>query len=236
MRVAYNILLSLTITHSYYRKKDPAAPGGYEEAFDDFELVADNRTASLIKEYRMVAKKINNSWHLFFQAEGPFAEVAGSFAGKEFVFELIIKDSAFYTITSDDYLHGNEEMFWFSAPIETTLIPEKRKVYAPLQFDYTIHKQLRPVTVKLSTAKGRLIKSETITDTGKLAMNIDLTKEGQNIYDINEEGQPPVMHEKIFAGEVMHTDSFYGMICFKVLPPGDDGKGNEFNLHIEDNN
>src|SRR6266487_243829 len=143
MRTGYDILLSLTITHAYFKDK----------MFSGFELNPDKKTRVLINELKLLAKKRDNNWILFFQTEGPFATTLASLVDKEFLFTLKINDSLFYSVTNETYMHGKDEMLFFNSPINSVMVPEKRKVYL-LKFNYTIHHLIRPVNIRITTAKG----------------------------------------------------------------------------------
>lgn len=227
MRTGYDILLSLTITHSYFLDK----------VFENFELIPDKKTTALLKEQKLITKKRNNNWNLFFQTEGPFATTISSLINKEFLFTLEIKDTFFYDVTNDSYLHDKDEMLYFNSPIDSVMVPEKRKVY-PLKFNYTIHHNARPVNIKLTTAKGTELINDTIIDETILQKEIDLTLNGENIYNITEDTVPPgsLINEKVFAKEISYTDDFYGTVYFKVLPVDVNNSANQFFINVESNN
>lgn len=227
MRTGYDILLSLTVTHDYFINK----------VFDGFELMPDKKTSTLINGFRLITKRSSNTWNLFFQTEGPFAATTASLAGKEFYFEFKISDSFFYTITKQSYLHGKDEMLYFNSPIDAVMIPEKRKVY-PLKFNYSVHHTIRPVNIKVTTAKGEDLLHDTITDSNIVQKEIDLTPNGENIYNIAEDTIPAGSLEnvKIFAKENPDTGSYYGTVYFKVLPAGVNNAANHLLINVESNN
>jgi hypothetical protein len=234
MRTGYDILLSLAITHPYFLSKDPDGEDGYKEVFGDFELVPDKKTIALIKAMKLIPKKNDNTWNLFFQTEGPFATTVDSLINKEFYFEIKINNSTFYMVTNEDYLHGKDEMLWFNYPIDSIMVPEKRGL-CPLQFDYAIHHTVRPVMIKVTTAKGTDIINETITDVTVEKKEIDLAAYGENIYNINEDTVPPgsLKNEKIFAKEARDGGAFYGIVFFKVLPVDVNSTANNFKINIK---
>jgi hypothetical protein len=239
MMISYDLLLSLTVTHPYFLSKERDADGKYtyNAAFEDFELIPDKKTGALMNSLKLIAKKINNTWNLFFQTAGPFATTAGSLVNKEFFFEMKITNDVFYKVTGSDYLPAPDEMLWFNSPIDSLMVPEKRKVQEPLKFDYTIHHDMRPVNIKVITSKGDEIINDTITDVLVKTDKIDVTAQGENIYNINEDTVPPgsLMNEKIFVKEATAPGSFYGMVYFKVLPVAANA-ANSFKINVKGNN
>ncbi len=227
MKVTYDILFSLKITHDYFSDK----------VFEDFEIIANKATNVLIKEFRLFSKKTGNTWNLFFQSEGPFATTPLALINKEFLFTLKIKDSSFYAITNETYLNGKDEMLYFNSPLDAVLTPEKRKVY-PLKFNYVIHHLARPVNLKVTNSKGTEIINEVISDEDKRRTGIDLTVHGENVYTISEDSIPPnsLENEEIFSKEGNDDDPFYGAIYFKVLPANDDVVSKEYQINFETNN
>ena len=227
MRTGYDILLSLTITHAYFSDK----------VFENFELTPDKKTNALINEFKLITKKRNNNWNLFFQTEGPFATKLSSLVNQEFFFTLKISDSFFYAVTKETYLHGKDEMLYFNSPIDSVMFPEKRIVY-PLKFNYTIHHIARPVNIKVTTAKGKELLNDTIMDETVVQKEIDLTSNGENIYNIAEDTVPSgsLENEKIFAKELPDTEPFYGTVYFKVLPIEANNTINHFQINVESNN
>jgi hypothetical protein len=234
VRTNYDILLSLAVTHPYFLSKDPDEPSGFKEVFEDYELMPDAKTGLLMKALKLIVKKINNTWHLLFQTEGPFATTVESLVNKEFFFEMKINNTAFYTATHDDYQHATGEMLWFNSPINSVMVPEKRKVYHPLKFDYTIHHAMRPVNIKVISAKGNELLNETITDVVIKKKEIDLEASGENIYDVVEDTVPPgsLESEKIFAKENDAKGDFYGVVYFKVLPVDVNADANQFQINV----
>jgi hypothetical protein len=227
MRTAYDILLSLTINHQFFS----------DRVFENFELIPDKKTNALINDLKLIAKKQTNNWNLFFQTDGPFATTHASLSNKEFLFTLKINDSFFYSITDETYLHGKDEMLFFNSPLNSVIVPEKRKVY-PLRFNYAIHHIVRPVNIKLTTSKGTELLNDTIIDANVKNKEIDLTGNGENIYNISEDTVPPgsLENEKIFAREMINTEPFYGTVYFKVLPVDANPVANQYQINFETNN
>jgi len=224
MRIAYDILISLTITHPYFSDK----------VLEGFELEPDTKTTLLLKELKLITKKRINSWYLLFQTDGPFATKLSSLVDKEFLFTLLMTESSFYSITDDSYLPGHLEMLFFNSPINSIMIPEKRKVY-PLKFNYVIHHAVRPVNFKVTTAKGKELLNEVITDKAVTQKEIDLTPNGENIYNIAEDTVPAgsLENEKIFAKEDINAGPFYGTVYFKILPVLANDAVNHFRINVE---
>lgn len=237
MMTSYEILFSLTVTHPYFLSKDPEAANGYKEAFEDFELVPDKKTIVLMSSLKLTAKKTNNTWNLFFQTAGPFATTVESLVNKEFFFEMKITNDIFYKVTDRDYLQAADEMLWFNSPIDSLMVPEKRKVQ-PLKFDYTIHHAMRPVNIKVTTAKGDEVIDDTISDVAVKTDAVNLEALGENIYNINEDTVPPgsLVSEKIFAKEMQGAGAFYGIVYFKVLPVAANAVANSFKINVKGNN
>jgi hypothetical protein len=67
---------------------------------------------------------------------------------------------------------------------------------------------------------------------------IDVTAQGENIYNINEDTVPPgsLMNEKIFARETQGAGVFYGVVYFKVLPVAANAPANSFKINVKGNN
>jgi hypothetical protein len=223
MRTAYDILLSLTIHHLYFSDK----------VFENFELVPNKKTNSLIKDLKLVTKKQKNNWSLFFQTEGPFATTHELLSNKEFLFSLKINDPFFYSITDGAYLHKEDEMLFFNSPLNSVIVPEKRKVYS-LKFNYTFHHAARPVNIKVTTSRGTELLNDTIIDANIKDREIDLTGNGENIYNISEDTVPPgsLENEKIFAREMINADPFYGTVYFKVLPIDANPVANQYQINF----
>ncbi len=226
MRTAYEILLSITIRHFHYP----------DRVFESFELVPNKKTSEIIKDFRLVTKKKNNNWSLFFQTEGPFATLPASFIDKEFLFELKILDSFFFSITDASYLHGNDEILFFNSPLNSIIIPEKREVRS-LKFNYSIHHLVRPVNIKVTTAKGAELMNEVLIDPRVKEKEIDLTANGENIYNISEDAIPAgsAETEKIFAREGIDDNFFYGLVYLKILPADADADVNAYQINFEAN-
>jgi len=222
MRTTYDILLSLTVTHSFFSDK----------MFESFELVPDRKTAFLVNNFKLISKKQKNKWNLFLQTEGPFATTLTSLINKEFWFTFQITDTSFYSITNKSYLPSAGEMLFFDSPINAVVIPEKRKIYS-LKFSYTIQHQQRPVNIRVTTAKGVELINDTIIDASAKQKQIDLSTNGENIYNISEDTVPPrnLENEKIFAKEYPADESFYGVIYFKILPV-DANTGNQYQVNF----
>lgn len=239
MMISYDILLSLTVTHPAFLSKESDAQGHdkYIDAFEDFKLVPNKQTIALMNTLKLVAKKINNTWNLFFQTAGPFATTVNLLVNKEFLFEMKITNDIFYKVTGDDYLPATDEMLWFNSPIDLLMVPEKRKVQQPLKFDYTIHHDMRPVNIKVITAKGDEVIDDIITDVLVKTDTIDVTARGENIYNINEDTVPPgnLVNEKIFAKEMTGAGAFYGVVYFKVLPVAANAPANSFKINVKGN-
>lgn len=208
MRTAYDILVSLTVNHKYFSDK----------RFDGFELIPDRKTNSLINDLRLLTKKSGNSWFLLFQTQGVFAIDPLVLVNKEFLFSLEIKDSFFYSVTDEAYQHGNNEMLFFNSTIDEQIVPEKRKVY-PLKFNYSIHHSVRPVNIVVTSSKGSELLNDTITEASVVDKEIDLTVNGENIYNISEDTVPAgsLTNERVFAKDVTGDNSFYGMVYFKII-------------------
>src|SRR5580765_5888889 len=163
MRTAYDILLSLTVTHSFFSDK----------MFESFELVPDSKTASIISNLKLISKRQKNRWNLFLQTEGPFATTVAALVNKEFWFTFKITDSSFYSITNKSYLPGAGEMLFFDSSINSVIIPEGRKIYS-LKFSYTIQHQQRPVNIRVTSSKGVELINDTIIDAAIKQEQIDL--------------------------------------------------------------
>jgi hypothetical protein len=208
MRTAYEILISLTVSHKYFSDK----------GFNGFELIPDRKTNTLINDLRLLTKKSRNNWFLLFQTEGVFAVDPFVLVNKEFLFSLEIKDNFFYSVTDEAYQHGNNEMLFFNSTIDEQIVPEKRKVY-PLRFNYSIHHSVRPVNITVTNAKGSELLNDTITDLTVKDREIDLTVNGENIYNISEDSVPAgsLTNERLFAKEVTGDNTFYGMVYFKII-------------------
>ena len=222
MLTAYDILISLTVNHKYFSDKK----------FEGFELVPDKKTYALINDLRLLTKKIGNNWFLLFQTEGIFAVDPSALANKEFLFSLKIDDSFFYSVTNEDYLHGSNEMLFFNSTIDNEIVPEKRKVY-PLKFNYSIHHSVRPVNIIVTSSRGAELLNDTITDLNVKDKEIDLTVNGENIYNISEDTVPPgsLDSEKIFAKEMIGDNSFYGTVYFKVI--AGNPQANKYQINFE---
>jgi len=228
MRTAYDILISLTVTHSFFSDK----------VFDTFELRSDNNTGKLIKQLKLVTKKTGNTWNMFFQTEGPFSGSMASFINKEFWFSFKITDTSFYGITDESYLPGKSEMLYFNSPINSVMVPEKRKVY-PLKLAYKIHHEaVRPVSIKVTTAKGVQLYSYLVIDPVQDKQDMDLTTNGQGIYNIAEDTVPAgnLEQEKIFAKETEDNEPLYGMVYFKILPIEDNVLSNQYQIKFQPKN
>jgi hypothetical protein len=208
MRTAYDILISLTVNHKYF----------YDNRFDGFELTPDMKTNTLINDLKLLTKKSSNNWFLLFQTEGTFAVDPLVLVNKEFLFSIEIKDSFFYSVTDEAYQHGNNEMLFFNSTIDDQIVPEKRKIY-PLKFNYSIHHSVRPVNIVVTNSKGSELLNDTITDVTVRNKEIDLTINGENIYNISEDTVPAgsLTNERVFAKEVTGDNSFYGMVYFKII-------------------
>lgn len=239
MMTSYDILLSLTVTHPYFKNKEREAERVYKysDAFEGFELVPDKKTMALMSSLKLITKKINNTWNLFFQTAGSFATTVASLVNNEFFFEIKITNDVFYKVTSNDYLQASDEMLWFNSPIDSLMVPEKRKVQ-PLKFDYTIHHAMRPVNIKVTTAKGDEVIDDTISDVLVKTDAVDLVALGENIYNINEDTVPPgnLESEKIFVRETQGAGAFYGTVYFKVLAVATNAAANNFRINIKGKN
>jgi hypothetical protein len=224
MRIAYDILLSLTIDHFYFSDK----------VFEGFALVPNNRTKALINDLKLITGKKNNCWNMFFRTEGPFATTHDSLLNKEFLFMLKINDPFFYSITDGAYLPGREEILHFNSTLNSVIVPEKRKV-CPLKFDYTIHRAMRPVNIKVTNSRGTELLNDTITQETVKTREIDLSDNGENIYNISEDTVPPgsLENEKLFAKENVNGEPFYGTVYFKVLRVDTDPRVNQYEINFE---
>ena len=171
---------------------------------------------------------------MFFRTEGPYATTNESLLNKEFLFTLKINDPFFYSITDDAYLPGKNEMLYFNSPLDSVIVPEKRRV-CPLKFDYTIHHALRPVNIKVTNARGTELLNDTIIEETVKSKEIDLSENGENIYNISEDTVPPVNleHEKLFARERITSDPFYGSVYFKVLPVEANPAANQYQINFK---
>ena len=227
MRTSYDMLLSLTINHLYFSDK----------IFEGFELIPEKKTTRLINNLKLIPKKRSNNWYLLFQTEGPFAATQASLVSTEFLFTLKISEPSFYSITDETYLHEKDEMLFFNSPLNSVIVPEKRKVY-PLKFDYKIHHDARPVKIILSNARGTELINDTIIDTNVKSREIDLTINGENIYNISEDTVPPVSSEnqKIYAKQITGNEPLYGAVYFKVLPQDVNAPTNQYKINFEANN
>lgn len=224
MRTSYDILLSLTVNHLFFADK----------VFENFELIPEKKTYGLINDLKLIIKKKNNNWSLLFQSEGPFATTQSSLVNKEFLFTIKINDPFFYSITDETYLHGKDEMLFFNSPLNSVIVPEKRKVYA-LKFDYKIHHDIRPVKLIVSNAKGTELLNETFVDANIKTREINLTENGENIYNISEDTVPPlsIETEKIYAKEKIGDEPFYGTVYFKILAANANALANEYKINFE---
>jgi hypothetical protein len=205
--------------------------------FEGFDLIPDGKTSKLIGDLKLITKKKGNTWNLFFQTDGPFATTQPLLTNKEFFFTLSINDSSFYSITGISYLHGKDEMLFFNSAINSVIVPEKRKVYA-LKFDYRIHHDIRPVKIIVSNSRGTELLNETIIDANIKSKEIDLSVNGENVYNISEDTVPPghLENEKIYAKETIDTEPLYGTVYFKVLPIDADPVANQYKINIDANN
>jgi|SRR5688572_21563156 len=224
MLTAYDILLSLTINHLYFSDK----------VFENFELIPNKKTNQLINDLKLVTKKQKNNWTLFFQTEGPFATTHELLNNKEFSFTLKINDPFFYSITDDAYLHDKDEMFYFNSPLNSVIVPEKRKVY-PLKFNYFIHHIVRPINIKVTNYKGSELINDVIIESAVKEKEINIVQSGENIYNISEDTVPAssLVTEKIFAREMANDQPFYGTVFFKVLPTDTNPVANQYQINFE---
>ena len=222
MKIVYDILLSLTISHDYFTSM----------LFEDFELVPNEKTNKILNEFRLFTKKNSNTWNLFFQKEGPCATTVDALADKEFWFALKINNSLFYSVTDDSYMNGKGELLYFNFSIDAEKIPERRKI-RPLKFAYSINRDMRPVNIKLTTSK-KVIFDDRIDDPQQKSRDVDLTNEGENAYDITEDNIPPrnLQLEQMFAKEGFKGDFFYGTVYFKILPVNEKAAANQYSIVI----
>jgi len=223
MRTRYDILISMQVEHKYFA----------DNYFDAFELKPDTNTNRSIQQFGLLAKKIQNTWYLFYQSEGPRKTDAESLVNKEFTFILNISDSAFEQYTSSDLIPKAKAIQFYAATIDNQFFSSSRYIESA-KFDYNIQHTERPINIKLKKFKGEVLKDVAVVEPAVKKFALDVSETGEQAYDISENTLPITDERKreIFVFKNYFKDRFYGMVYFKVFPTVGDSS-NRYSLVFE---
>ena len=220
MKTRFDILLSMHVEHKYFA----------DNYFDAFELKPDSNTTRSMQQLGLLAKKIQNTWYLFYQSEGPRKTDAESLVNKEFTFIFYINDSGFEQYTSADVVPKPNAIQFYAATIDNKFFSSSRFI-EQAKFDYSIQHTERPVNIKLKKFKGEVLKDVAVVEPGVKKYSFDVSATGEQAYDISENTLPITDERKreIFVFKNYFTNRFYGMIYFKVFPSTAEAS-NRYNL------
>lgn len=223
MRTRYDILISMQVEHKYFTDK----------YFDAFELRPDANTKKSLQQYGLLAKKLQNTWYLFYQSEGPWKTDPESLVNKEFTFFFHINDSGFEHYTSSSLIPKPDAIQFYAATIDNKFFSSSRYI-EQVKFNYNIQHTERPVNIKLKKFKGEVLKDVSVVEPTSRQYSFDVSSTGEQPYDISENTLPITDERKreIFVFKNYYNDRFYGMIYFKVFPAVGDSS-NRYNLVFE---
>jgi hypothetical protein len=198
--------------------------------FDAFELKPDSNTTRSIQQFGLLTKKIQNTWYLFYQSEGPRKTDPELLVNKEFTFIFNINDSGFEQYTNSDLVPKPNAIQFYAATIDNKFFSSSRFI-EQAKFDYSIQHTDRPVNIKLKKFKGEVLKDIAVVEPAVKQYSFDVSATGEQPYDISENTLPITDERKreIFVFKNYFKDRFYGMIYFKVFPSTGDAS-NRYNL------
>ena len=223
MRTRYDILISMHVEHKYFSDK----------YFDAFELRPDDKTKRSIQQLGLLVKKIQNTWYMLYQSEGPWKTNPDTLLNKEFTFIFNISDSGFEQYTSADLIPKPKGIQFFAATIDNNFFSSSRYIES-VKFDYNIQHTERPINIKLKKFKGDVLNDVAIVEPVVKKHPFDVTATGEQAYDISENTLPITDERKreIFVSKDYFKNRFYGMVYFKVFPSTGDSS-NRYNLVFE---
>lgn len=223
MRTRYDILISMQVEHKYFADK----------YFDAFELKPDDHTKKTIIQLGLLTKKVQNTWYLLYQSEGPWKTNPETLLNKEFTFIFNINDSGFEQYTSSDVIPKPDAIQFYAATIDNKFFSSSRYVESA-KFDYNIQHSERPINIKLKKFKGEVLKDVAVVEPAAKKYEFDVSATGEQPYDISENTLPITDERKreIFVFKNYFNNRFYGMIYFKVFPSAGD-TSNRYNLVFE---
>ena len=225
MKTRYDILIAMKVEHKYFTDK----------FFDAFELIPDEKSKRTIQSLGLLTKKIQNTWFLLYQTDGPWKTTSDALINKEFTFILDIKDSSFEQYTNSDLIPKAKAIQFYAATIDNQFFSSSRYVESAV-FDYNIQHTERPVNIKLKKFKGEVLKDVAVIEPSAKNFSFDVTLTGEQAYDISENTLPQTDERKreIFVFRNYFVNRFYGLIYFKVFPSVGENS-NRYNLIFEKN-
>ena len=213
----------MQVEHKYFADK----------YFDAFELRPDEHTKRSITQFGLLTKKVQNSWYLLYQSEGPWKTNLETLLNKEFTFIFDINDSGFEQYTSADLIPKPKAIQFYAATIDNKFYSSSRFI-EQAKFIYNIQHTDRPINMKLKKFKGEVLEDVAVVEPAVKEYVFDVSATGEQAYDISENTLPTTDERKreIFVFKNYFNNRFYGMIYFKVFPATGD-TSNRYNLVFE---
>ena len=162
-----------------------AQHGYYTGSCRDIDFIVLKDTARLLQNSRMLAKTVDGSLHILFEANDASQPII-TVAGKVLRFGLRLNNPYFGNITGFTADSSGIQVY-LNTGSPTALDPDVKYSLAGSKFSHKITKTNRPCTVTLKDQKGNVLKSDTIKITeNRESVSYDIEGKEAGRYTIHE--------------------------------------------------
>ncbi len=210
MKIQFNILCTLAITHEYY-----------EGACTDFDIITPESTARLLKNGKMFAKTLDGTLNILFEADEANNPLK-NMSGEVLRFGLKVNNPYFtnYTLLSFDPTTYARMMT--NAAAAGTLAASNNVTVCSNLVSHNITQNTRPVDVSIINSDGNQVGKTINIDDLRPSADFDLAGQESGKYDVFEDyggGSTQTIHyysDPVFAAagviiivEIKIDNSFY---------------------------